>query len=274
VASQVEQEIVKRPLRRRRVARVRTLHAGTRALLGVAGVVVLLAVWEAAYRLDLVTKVSASSPTQIAHGARVLVEHDLLFPAMWATTKLFLAGFALSVGVGLIVGLLLGWYRALNAVLDPWVTMLYAAPRLALIPLVVVWFGIGFKAQVVIVFLLGVFPMIINTMAGVAAMDRMHLRVARSFLATDKDVLLTIALPGAVPFIVAGLRQTLVLSLTGVVVAEYFLGNTGVGGLIFAAGQALETGQAFVGVAFFALAAVLLTVLVGMVEKHFDKWRA
>jgi ABC-type nitrate/sulfonate/bicarbonate transport system permease component len=260
--------------RRRRVARVREVGRGRRLLLGISGVIVLLAAWEAAYRLDLVTKVTASSPSGVVDAAQVLVEHDILYPAMWSTTKLFLAGFALSVGVGLVVGLLLGWYRALHAVLDPWVTMLYAAPRLALIPLVVVWFGIGFKAQVVIVFLLGVFPMIINTMAGVAAMDRAHLRVARSFLATDKDVLLTIALPGAVPFIVAGLRQTLVLSLTGVVVAEYFLGNTGVGGMIFNAGQTLETGQAFVGVAFFSFAAVLLTFLLGVVEKHFDKWRA
>lgn len=256
------------------MARVRELRRGTRAVLGASGVVVLLGAWEAAFRLGLVTKVTASSPSGVAHGARVLVDHHVLFEAMWSTTKLFLVGFALSLGVGLVVGLVLGWYRAVHAVFDPWVTMLYAAPRLALIPLVVVWFGIGFEAQVVIVFLLGVFPMIINTMAGVSAMDRAHLQVARSFLASDLDVLRTIALPGAVPFIVAGLRQTLVLSLTGVVVAEYFLGNTGVGGLIFSAGQTLETGQAFVGVAFFALAAVLLTMLVGAVEKHFDKWRA
>jgi ABC-type nitrate/sulfonate/bicarbonate transport system permease component len=253
---------------------VREVGRGRRVVLGISGVIVLLAAWEAAFRLGFVTKVTASSPSGVAHAAKVLVDHDILFTAMWSTTKLFLAGFALSVGVGLVVGLVLGWYRALHAVLDPWVTMLYAAPRLALIPLVVVWFGIGFQAQVVIVFLLGVFPMIINTMAGVAAMDRAHLRVARSFLAGDKDVLLTIALPGAVPFIVAGLRQTLVLSLTGVVVAEYFLGNTGVGGMIFNAGQTLETGQAFVGVAFFAFTAVVLTILLGVAEKHFDKWRA
>jgi NitT/TauT family transport system permease protein len=234
----------------------------------------LLAAWEAAFRLGWVTKVTASSPTGIVDGARVLIDNHFLFAAMWSTTKLFVVGFSLSVGVGLLVGLVLGWYRALHAVLDPWVTMLYAAPRLALIPLVVVWFGIGFHAQVVIVFLLGVFPMIINTMAGVAAIDRAHIRVARSFLASDKDVLLTIALPGAVPFIVAGLRQTIVLALTGVVVAEYFLGNTGVGGLIFNAGQTLETGQAFVGVAFFALSAVVLTLLVGVIQRHFDKWRA
>lgn len=270
----VERQSARTLRQRRRVARVREVGRGRRVALGVSGVIVLLAAWEVAFHLGLVTKVTASSPSGVVDAAGVLVEHDILFTAMWSTTKLFLAGFALSVCAGLVVGLVLGWYRALHAVLDPWVTMLYAAPRLALIPLVVVWFGIGFQAQVVIVFLLGVFPMIINTMAGVAAMDRAHLRVARSFLATDKDVLLTIALPGAVPFIVAGLRQTLVLSLTGVVVAEYFLGNTGVGGMIFNAGQTLETGQAFVGVAFFAFTAVLLTILLGVVEKHFDKWRA
>ena len=243
-------------------------------VLGVSGIVVVLGAWEAAYRLDWVSKISGSSPSQIGVGARVLVDNHLLFSAIWSSTKLFLIGFSLCVGVGLVVGLLLGWYKWLHALLDPWVTMLYAAPRLALIPLVVVWVGIGVQAQVVIVFLVGVFPMIINTMAGVMAMDRTHLRVARSFLATDKDVLLTVALPGALPFIIAGIRQTLVLSLTGVVVAEYFLGETGVGGMIFKSGQVLETGQAFVGVAIFCFAAVVLTVALGVAERRFDKWRA
>jgi NitT/TauT family transport system permease protein len=255
------------------VAKLRELRRGSRLILGVSGVIVVLAAWEVAYRLGAVTKITASSPSQIAVAAKVLVTNHLLFSAIWSTTKLFLIGFSLCVVVGLVVGLVLGWYKVLHAVLDPWVTMLYAAPRLALIPLVVVWVGIGFEAQVVVVFLVGVFPMVINTMAGVAAMDRMHLRVARSFLATNKDVLLTIALPGAVPFIVSGIRQTLVLSLTGVVVAEYFLGDTGVGGLIFKAGESLDTGEAFVGVAFFSVAAVLLTIALGAVEKHFDKWR-
>lgn len=265
---------IRAPSSRRRVAKVREVRRATRLLLGAVGVVVVLAAWEIAYRTGVVTRVTASSPSDIAHATKVLVDDHILFSAIWSTTKLFLVGFAISLGVGLVVGLVLGWYKVMHALLDPWVTMLYAAPRLALIPLVVVWAGIGFKAQVVVVVLLGLFPMIINTMAGVAAMDRTHLRVARSFLATNKDVLLTIALPGAVPFIIAGIRQSLVLSLTGVVVAEYFLGATGVGGLIFKAGQVLETGQAFVGVAFFCLAAVVLTSLLGVIEKHFDKWRA
>ena len=259
--------------RRRRVAETTVLRRQTRVLLGVAGVVVVLGAWEACYRLGVVSKVTGSSPSQIGVAAKVLVQHHLLFSAIWSSTKLFLIGFSLCVGVGLVVGLVLGWYRRLHAVFDPWVTMLYAAPRLALIPLVVVWVGIGVEAQVVIVFLVGVFPMIINTMAGVMAMDRTHFRVARSFLATNKDVLVTVALPGALPFIISGIRQTLVLSLTGVVVAEYFLGETGVGGLIFKSGQVLETGQAFVGVAIFCFAAVVLTVALGAVEKRFDKWR-
>jgi len=259
--------------RRRRVAEMSVLSRRTRTALGVAGIVVLLGAWEAAYRFGVVSKITGSSPSQIALAARVLVRHHLLWGAIWSSTKLFLIGFSLCVVVGLVVGLVLGWYRRLHALLDPWVTMLYAAPRLALIPLVVVWVGIGFEAQVVIVFLVGVFPMIINTMAGVTAMDRTHFRVARSFLATNRQVLVTVALPGALPFIVSGIRQTLVLSLTGVVVAEYFLGETGVGGLIFKAGQVLETGQAFVGVAIFCFAAVLLTVALGAVEKRLDKWR-
>lgn len=169
--------------------------------------------------------------------------------------------------------MILGWYKRVNAVVDPWISILFATPRLALIPLIMVWTGIGLKTQVIIVWTIAVFPIVINVSAGVAAIDRDHLNVARSFLATNRDFLRTVALPGSRPFVLSGVRQGMMMALVGVVAAEYFVGSTGVGGLIFLAGQTIESSQAFVGAMVFASAALVLTVLVQAIEKRVDRWR-
>jgi NitT/TauT family transport system permease protein len=167
------------------------------------------------------------------------------------TAQLFCIGFLISIASGLLLGVMMSWYQRVDAALDPFVSVLYAIPRIALVPLIMVWAGIGFRSQVIIVWTTGVFPVIMNTAVAVNAMDRQLMLVARSFRATNLDVLRTIALPGAIPQILSGIKQCVALSLIGVVVAEYFVGNNGVGGIIVNAGQTLATSQAFVGVVIF-----------------------
>jgi NitT/TauT family transport system permease protein len=242
-------------------------------LLGATGVVVVLTLWELGSRAGWINPIVGSSPTKIVQAGRGLWERGVLLPAIISTAKLFGIGFAISVAIGLTTGIIIGWYQRVNAVVDPWVSLIYAAPRIAFIPLIVVWVGVGLQAQVVLVCLLATFPVIINTATGVGTIDRDHLRLARSLLATNKDVLLTVALPGAVPTILAGIRQGMITALIGVVVAEYFLGNTGVGGLIFTAGLTLQTGQAFVGALIFAIAALVMTSILRTVERRLDRWR-
>lgn len=263
-----------RPFRPRRIARTAHVGSGARLLYGVLGVAAVLVVWELAYRVGWVNKLDASSPSQIVKGGVDLQRNHLLWPAITSTAKVFGIGFGISLASGLVIGILLGWYRRLDAVFDPWVSILYATPRFALLPVIVVWGGTGLTSQIVVVWLISVFPIIINTSSGVAAIDRTHLRLAQSYLATNRDVLLTVALPGAVPTIAAGVRQGLVQGLTGVVVAEYFFGNTGVGGLIFTSGLQLQTGRAFFGAALFATAAIILSSAVKMFERRVDRWRA
>ena len=140
--------------------------------------------------------------------------------------------------------------------------------------MVVAFLGPGFSAQVATVVLLAVFPIIINVASGVATISDNHLQVARSFLATNTDVLRTVALPGAVPPIISGIRQGMNMGLAGVVVAEYFIGATGVGGMIFKASLTLDTSQALVGALVFAVAALILTILLQLMENRFDRWRS
>ncbi|GGF31783.1 ABC transporter permease [Subtercola lobariae] len=257
----------------RRIVSRPTISRSTRTLLGAGGVIGFLILWQVAASTGLVNDLFTSSPVAIAQAAVVLIADGTLPAAIASSAVVFAAGFGISLVVGLIIGLILGWYRRVNAVVDPLVSLLYATPTLALLPLITVWFGIGFSSQVVVVVLISIFPVILNTAAGVSAVDREHIRLAQSYLATNTDVLRTIALPGAVPSVVAGIRQGLTLSLIGVVVAEYFYGNTGVGGLIFTSALSLDTADALVGVLVFAATALLLTFALGTIQRKLDKWR-
>src|SRR6202011_1913641 len=129
-------------------------------------------------------------------------------------------GFALSIIIGLPLGILMGWYRRLNMALDPFVTFFYSIPRVALTPLLIIWFGIGINSKIAVVFLGALFAIIINAAVGVRNLDPALIKAARSFGASDAQLFRTIVLPGCVPFILAGFRLGLAHALTGVVVAE------------------------------------------------------
>jgi NitT/TauT family transport system permease protein len=264
-----------RPARRRKVVGPRrNLPRWKRLALGLTGVVAVLGLWQLAVEVGWLDPLLASSPSSIAQAGSDMIQDGTLWPALGSTAKLFAIGFGLSLLIGLPLGALLGWYRPLSAVLDPWVSILYASPRITFIPLLTVWLGVGLQSQVALVVLMAAFPILINVAAGVSAVDRHHFQVARSFLATNRDVLWTVALPGSIPSIVSGIRQGLVQGLVGTVVAEYFIGNTGLGGVIIQAGQSLQTSRAMFCTLIFALAALVLSMALGAAERHLDRWRA
>jgi ABC-type nitrate/sulfonate/bicarbonate transport system permease component len=250
-----------------------TLSRRARLAIGSAAVVVVLGLWQLAASEHWVNALITSSPSLVVQSGLDMTRTGTLGKAVGETARLFVVGFGISLVTGLAGGVLLGWYRRLDAALDPFVSILYVAPRLAIIPLIMLWAGIGFTAQVVIVWLTAVFPIIINVSAGVRSIDRDLLQVARSFRATNRDVLLTLAIPGSIPSVISGIRQGLGQGLIGVVVAEYFVGNNGVGGLIFNAGMTLESGKAFAGVVIFAVAALILTGVLRAFERRVDRWR-
>lgn len=263
----------RRRARRRKTAARIELPARTRLLLGSVGIFGGIVLWEMASRLGWVNPLIASSPTGVVRSAIELMQSGALIPAMTSTARLFLVGFGISLVAGLIIGAFAGWYQKFDAIADPWISILYASPRIAFLPLIAVWFGPGFTGQLVVVILIAVFPIIINVASGVGSIDRDHLRMAQSFMASNRDVLIKIALPGAIPAIASGVRQGMMQGLLGVVVAEYFLGNTGIGGLIFQAGLMLRTGDALLGAVIFALAALILSSALRRLESKLDRWR-
>jgi NitT/TauT family transport system permease protein len=244
-----------------------------RLVLGTLSVVTFLVLWELSAQLKLVNPLFTSYPSAIASALGQTWADGTLMTNFRASAVLFVVGFLLSVAVAIPLGIVMGWYRWFDAIVDPFVSILYATPRIALIPLVLVWAGIGFESRLIIVVLAAVFPLLINTIAGVRATDPQLLRVARSYMGRDLDVFRTLVLPGAVPYIVSGLRHAINQALIGVVVAEFFGGSVGLGAMITSAGLELRTDIAFVGVLIIASSALLLTGALRLTETRLTRWR-
>jgi ABC-type nitrate/sulfonate/bicarbonate transport system permease component len=185
----------------------------------------------------------------------------------------FATGYIAASVFGLALGIGMGWYTRFQYALDPFVNFLYATPRIVLIPLFIIWFGIDWQSKVAVIFLGALFPMIINTMAGVRNTDAALLRVARSFGAPEMLVFRRVVLPGAVPFILTGLRLGVGHALTGVVVAELVAARHGIGKLISDFGVTFQTPKMFAAVIFIAGTGVLLTWALQRIENRFQTWR-
>jgi NitT/TauT family transport system permease protein len=244
-----------------------------RGLLGALAVLVFLIVWEAAVALGWVNPLFTSAPSRILHtGARMFADGSILVDLQVSGFEL-LVGYGLAILVGVPLGILMGWYRRLDAVLDPFVSALYATPRIALLPLVMIWFGIGLASKIAIVFLGAVFPILVNTITGVRTIDADFIKVARSFGASDRQLFFTVALPSSVPLLLAGLRLGLGHALIGIVVGEMYGATNGIGFLISVSGARFQTDKVMVGIIIIALAGVLMTALLRVIERRFERWR-
>jgi ABC-type nitrate/sulfonate/bicarbonate transport system permease component len=232
-----------------------------------------LIIWEAASRAGLVDKLFASSPSLIVAKFVEMVGDGSIWPHVAATAGVTAAGFGLAVLVGVPVGILMGRSELINATAEPFVAALYASPQVAFLPLLIIWLGIGFTSKVALVFIGSVIIMIINTETGVAQVDARLIETARSFTASERQVLTKIVLPAALPIILAGMRLAIGRALVMVVVAEIYASNRGLGYLIFQAGGMYDTAQVFVGVGILAAAGVTLTALLRALERWLAPWQ-
>ena len=242
-------------------------------ILGGASVVLILGLWEAAWEAKMISPLFFSGPSAVAKQmvyawTRGNLKADLLYSG-----TNFILGFAAAVVAGVVVGILVGWYKTLRLLMNPTLTALYATPRVAMIPLILIWFGIGMWSKVFIVFISAFFPILVNTIGGMRAIDRDLLRAARAFCASDWHIFKTVAIPGSVPFILTGIRQGVALGLIGVVVGEMFGGSQGIGFMVAYGGQTFSTDTLFVGVVIIATAGIVLTSLAERLERRFSQWR-
>jgi NitT/TauT family transport system permease protein len=215
-----------------------------------------------------------SYPSAIAKAAVGLAVSGELFTALRSSLRTLLVGFVLASAIGTALGLLIGRYRIVDAATDWLVNALYATPLVAIIPLVTLWLGLGDAAKLFIVAILAVFPVLINTAAGVRNVPSMLIDVGAAFAANERQVFLKIVLPAALPYMMTGLRLGIGRAIIGMVVAEFFTAITGLGAMIVKYGNQYDTASMFVPILLLMLLGITLTSLVRRAESAFAPWRA
>jgi NitT/TauT family transport system permease protein len=179
----------------------------------------------------------------------------------------------LATVIGVSLGLAAGWSRWAGYVIDPWLTILYSTPMVALAPLLILVFGIDLSAKAMIVFLFAVFPVAINTLAGVQTTANRYLRVARSFSASQPKILQSVVIPGSLPYVLTGLRVGGGHAIVGIVVAELLASDQGIGFLLSIAGATFQTGELLFLVTVLGLGGMAYAALIKRLEERMERWR-
>jgi NitT/TauT family transport system permease protein len=245
-----------------------------KAILGSASAIVFLIIWELVGNVfQLINPMFMSAPSLILSAAVQLFTSGEIYNDLYVSGIELFWGYVLSAVVAIPFGIAIGWYKRVAYVFDPFVNAMNATPRVALLPLVIIWLGIGILSKVGIIFLGAVFPILINTRDGVKTTPVNLLTAARSFGASEWMLFKTVVLPSTVPFILTGLRLGLGRAIVGVMVGELYAATAGIGFMITVAGATFQTDKVFVGVLIFALTGMLGMELLTRVEKRFDKWR-
>jgi ABC-type nitrate/sulfonate/bicarbonate transport system permease component len=232
-----------------------------------------IAAWEGSSRAGWLDPLFASSPSLIIEKLASMIADGSIWPHVLASANIAGIGFGLSVLVGVPMGLAMGRSLALRSVLEPFTTALNASPQVAFLPLLIIWLGIGIASKVALVFLGSFIIMVINTETGVAQVDRRLVETARSFMANERQIMMKVVLPSALPYIIAGMRLGVGRTLVMVVVAEIYAATKGLGYLIFQAGGLYDTAQVFVGVVILAGAGVILNSFLRWLEKKLAPWQ-
>jgi ABC-type nitrate/sulfonate/bicarbonate transport system permease component len=185
----------------------------------------------------------------------------------------FIVGFAVAAVVGVALGIAIASSDRVRDYIDPWVSAVYATPTVALAPMFIFIFGIDAPSKMAVVFLLAVFPIVINTATGIRSTDQIYIEAARSFSANHSQIFTKVLIPSALPFIVAGLRLGIGRGLVGVVVGEFIGARAGLGYFIFKSSQGFEIDAMWVGVFLLAGTGVLSVVLLQKLERRMAPWR-
>jgi NitT/TauT family transport system permease protein len=241
-------------------------------LVRLASIIVVTGLWEAIGRQ--VSPLFLPTPSAILRAAGALIASGELFAALTSSLLTLFAGFLIAAFAGVTLGLLVGRYRMVEAASDWLISALYSTPLVALVPLVILWFGLGDGAKLFIVSMLAVFPILINTAAGVRNVPRALIDVGVAFAANERQTFFKIILPAVVPYVMTGLRLGVGRAIIGMVVAEFFTAITGLGALIVKYGNQYDTAAMFVPILMLMLLGVTLTGLVRSVEQYVAPWRA
>jgi NitT/TauT family transport system permease protein len=218
-------------------------------------------------------KAIAATPKEFVHAVwHQLVTDGTFFGPLWSSMEAFVLGVGLSLLIGIPIGIAMGRWHSVEHTFDPYVSFLYAIPHVAFVPIMIVWLGFRLEFRLAYVVISAVFPVIINTMTGVKAVDEQLLDAGKSFCADEKTLVRTVILPSASPYIVAGGRQAMSAAWVGVVVAEVLSTQDGLGGLINKYSDSFLTADMYVPIVGIMVIAVTIQFFAGWLQRKLTPW--
>ena len=230
----------------------------------------LFIVWEAAVRAFQIPTFFLPPPTAIA---QAFVD---FWPAIYRnsliTLQATLIGFALAVGFGLLLGLLIGWSRSIYAGLYPLMIGFNAIPKVAVVPILVLWFGIGFVPAVLTAFLISFFPIVVNVATGLATIEPELEDVLKALGASKLDIMRKVGIPRALPYFFGSLKVAITLAFVGSVISESVASNYGIGNLMLQAQAQFQVPLIFAGLIALAVEGIVMYWLMAMLEARMTGW--
>jgi NitT/TauT family transport system permease protein len=233
----------------------------------------LIVLWQAASSARLLPELFMPSPRAVVHALYQLWADGTLAQHVGASLGRIVPGWILGTAAGLVVGLAMGIFSAARAAGLPIVSALFPIPKIALLPLLILWFGIGEPSKVATIALGVFFPTVISAYSACDSVPRNLIRMGQSFGLPGRDIVRKILLPGAMPGILAGFRISASVALLLVVAAEMIGAQYGIGAFVLAAGNLMQTDQLLAGVVMLSILGLLISWGLGMVERSVLRWR-
>lgn len=230
----------------------------------------LLVLWEVVVRVGDVAEYVLPAPTAILDEA--IAQWQLLLDATWVTLSEVLLGMALSIIVAIPMAVAIVYSPFLKNVFYPLLVSAQAIPRVAIAPLMVLWFGFGMLPKVLIAFSIAFFPLVINTVIGLQSIDRDTMHLIRSMGATPRQAFMKVRLPMALPYILGGIKIAVALAVIGAIVGEFVGSNEGLGYLVLVGQGTLNTRLIFASIGVMALLGIILFYIVELVERMTMHW--
>jgi ABC-type nitrate/sulfonate/bicarbonate transport system permease component len=250
------------------------LDAKATAGLLVVELIALLALWQVAVGVfELIPPIFFPPPTAIVGGFGQIVESGELAQHLSASMSAWIVGYTLAILVGVVAGVLLGAWLPFNRLAGPLLWSLYATPWLAWRPLSVAWFGFGIAPIIFLVFIAAIFPVMLNTAAGVSATEPSLMSTGRIFGASRVSIYRKIVLPSAVPFIFAGMRQSAVMATIALLVGELTGAAYGLGALIANKTARYQTDEAFAAIILAVAWTLILTTFLDFLRRRVAPWQ-
>ncbi len=227
----------------------------------------LLTVWELAARFEWVNPFITSSPSRICTTIADLYKNGSLFYHVWTTLWETLVGFFLAVALGYSIALLLWWSEAFRRISEPYFVVLNALPKIALGPLIIIWFGTGSKSIVVMTILIGLIVAILNMLSGFMATDENKLLLLKSMGASKWQLLTKLVIPSSLPNFISMLKINVGMAWIGSIMGEYIVSKAGIGYLIVYGGQVFKLDLVMSAVFILCVLAAIMYALVALLEK-------